>query len=334
MENVVNTRLQSIQLGEPQTYKTIAIVPLIAPANGIFQYRTGGEALATGDLAITEVSVTGSIPELMVINRGSTPVLLIDGEELVGAMQNRVPNTSILLKAVSETKISVSCTEHGRWSYYASKGFSESDNVMAYKTRSRKTHSVHRSLDASGAYHSHETQRQVWDGIAKLRAETGTHSPTSAMNDIFKAREEDLRTYDEIFQPVPNQVGLLALVGGSPAGADLVSLTAAYAKLHRKLVRSYTLESSIESRQQTLARDDIETEARTFLEGITAAEERQFPSIGHGTDHRFKGKTLSGTALVHENEVIHAVFFRLDESEQQYDVRGGDDRFQFRTRPC
>jgi hypothetical protein len=106
------------------------------------------------------------------------------------------------------------------------------------------------------------------------------------------------------------------LVGGSPAGADLVSLTSAYAKLHRKLVRSYTLESSIESRQQTLARDDIETEARMFLEGITAAEERQFPSIGQGTDHRFKGKTLSGTALVHENEVIHAAFFRLDESEQ------------------
>ena len=53
-----------------------------------------------------------------------------------------------------------------------------------------------------------------------------------------------------------------------------------------------------------------------FLDEITAAEERQFPSIGYGTDHRFKGKDLAGAALVHENEVIHAAFFRLDGIEQ------------------
>jgi len=56
--------------------------------------------------------------------------------------------------------------------------------------------------------------------------------------------------------------------------------------------------------------------ARQLLDEILTAEERQFPSIGHGTDHRYKGKALAGTALVHENEVIHAAFFRLDETEQ------------------
>ena len=69
---------------------------------------------------------------------------MIGGEELAGAKQNRVLNTSILLKEASETKIPVSCTEQGRWSY-ASKAFSESGNVMAFKSRSRKTRSVHKS---------------------------------------------------------------------------------------------------------------------------------------------------------------------------------------------
>ena len=137
MENAVKTRLQSVQFGEAQTYKNIAILPLIAPADGAFQYRTLGEALATWDIAITEVSAAGSVPELMVVNRGNKPVLLIDGEELAGAKQNRVLNTSILIKEVSETKIPVSCTEQGRWSY-ASKAFSESGNVMAYKSRVQK----------------------------------------------------------------------------------------------------------------------------------------------------------------------------------------------------
>ena len=46
------------------------------------------------------------------------------------------------------------------------------------------------------------------------------------------------------------------------------------------------------------------------------AKECQFPSVGHGTDYLFKGKAFAGTALVHENEVIHAAFFRLEDTEQ------------------
>jgi hypothetical protein len=165
MENAVKTQLQSVQFGEAQTYENIAILPLIAPVDGTFQYRTRGEALATWDIAITEVSVAGSVPELMVVNRANKPVLLIDGEELADAKQNRVLNPSLLLKEVSETKIPVSCTEQSRWSY-ASKAFSESDNVMAYKRRSRKTRSVQSSLEACGAPMSE--QGEVWDGIAEL----------------------------------------------------------------------------------------------------------------------------------------------------------------------
>jgi len=313
MENAVKSRLQSVQFGAVQTYKSIAIVPLIAPADGIFQYRTLGEALATWDIAITEVSAAGSVPELLVVNRANKPVLLIDGEELAGAKQNRVLNTSILLKEVSETKIPVSCTEQGRWSY-ASKAFSESGNVMAYKSRSKKTRSVQCSLEASGAYHS--DQGEVWDGIAELQAKAGAPSPTSAMSDVYKAREDDLRQCDELFKPLANQVGLLAIVDGRPVGVDMVSLTAAYAKLHPKLVRSYTLEGLLDPKAKPAAPDAITASAQTFLAEIAAAEERQFPSLGHGTDHRYKGNALAGTALVYENEVIHAAFFRLEEAAQ------------------
>src|SRR5579862_4784893 len=117
MKDVVKRLLQVIQLGEPQVHKGITIVPLVAPTAGTFQYSALGEALSGGDLAITEVSNAGSVPELLVVNRANQPVLLIDGEELAGAKQNRVLNTSILLKETSETKIPVSCTEQGRWAY-------------------------------------------------------------------------------------------------------------------------------------------------------------------------------------------------------------------------
>jgi len=319
MENAVKARLQSVQFGDAQAYKGITIVPLIGPSDGRFQYNCLGQAISSGDLVITEVSNAGSVPELLVSNRGVTPVLLIDGEELAGAKQNRVLNTSILLKESSETKIPVSCSEQGRWSY-ASKVFSESGNVMAHKSRSRKTSSVHSSLEASGAYKS--DQGEVWAEIAELQAKAGAHSPTSAMNDVFKAREEDLRKCEEIFKPVENQIGLLAFLGGDLAGMDLVSQRSAYARLHPKLVRSYTLEGLIEAKQQVLSQEVITATAKNFMDGILAIEARQFPSIGHGTDYRFKGQNLAGTALVHEKEVIHAAFFRLDGSHSADDMAG------------
>jgi hypothetical protein len=325
MENAVKSRLQSVRFAQAQVYKNIAIVPLVAPADGTFQYRTLGEALGSSDLAITEVSATGSVPELMVVNRGDKSVLLIDGEELAGAKQNRVLNTSILLKEVSETKIPVSCTEQGRWAY-TSKAFSESGNVMAYKSRSRKTRSVQFSLEASAGHKS--DQGEVWHGIAELQAKACAPSPTSAMSDVYKARQEELHKCDEIFKTVDNQIGLVAFIDGTPAGADLVSLPAAYVKLHPKLVRSYALEALLNPKQQTPLDDTIATHARQFLDEIAAAEQRPFPSIGHGTDYRFKGKALAGTALVHENEVIHAAFFRLDGPEQPDRMAS----YQFRRR--
>jgi hypothetical protein len=66
--------------------------------------------------------------------------------------------------------------------------------------------------------------------------------------------------------------------------------------------------------------------AQSFLSEIFAAEERQFSSVVHGTDIRYRSRpspstinpqpsAISGSALVHEYEVVHAAFFRLDETE-------------------
>ena len=308
MENVVAGRLQSIQFGEVQRYKNIAIVPLLAP-DGAFQYRTLGEALATTDILITEVSATGAVPELLVINRGKTPVLLIDGEELAGAKQNRVLNTSILLKELTETRIPVSCTEQGRWSY-ASPSFNESGNVMAQKARAKKSRSVSHSLETSASYLSN--QGEVWNGIEELQAKACFCSPTSAMNDVFKSREEDLRRCAEVFRRVPGQIGLLAFTDDRPAGFDLVSLAPAYAAIHPKLVRSYALESLLESPRSDRPVNDLNALAKNFLGRVVAAEERRFPSVGCGVDFRYRAEALAGAALVHVDEVIHSAFFQLE----------------------
>ena len=120
--------------------------------------------------------------------------------------------------------IPVSCTEQGRWSY-APPAFAPSGNVMAQKLRAMKSRSVSRSLEASASYHS--DQGEVWHEISELSAKACCFSPTSAMNDVFKTREDDLRRCTDIFHCVPAQLGLLAFANARLAGFDVVSLSTA-----------------------------------------------------------------------------------------------------------
>jgi hypothetical protein len=61
------------------------------------------------------VSEAGSVPELLVKNLAPSPVLILDGEELIGAKQNRIVNLAILVAAGQTLRIPVSCVEAGRW---------------------------------------------------------------------------------------------------------------------------------------------------------------------------------------------------------------------------
>jgi hypothetical protein len=64
-------------------------------------------------------------------------VLILDGEELVGAKQNRIVNTTILVAAGAEIVIPVSCVEQGRWTY-KSDAFSSKHRVMSPSIRKVK----------------------------------------------------------------------------------------------------------------------------------------------------------------------------------------------------
>ena len=96
-------------------HRGIVVAPLFPRRDPVADYVTLDEALPRG-LRITEVDEAGSVPELVVENPLDERVLLYDGEELVGAKQNRILNVSVLVEAKSKLTIPVSCVEQGRWS--------------------------------------------------------------------------------------------------------------------------------------------------------------------------------------------------------------------------
>ncbi len=245
------------------------------------------------------------------MDQADKAVLLLDGEELSGAKQNRVLNTTILLREKSETVIPVSCTEHGRWSY-SSSHFEESGHIMSAKLRRVKNASVHDNLKSSSCYRS--DQGAVWDEIAIQAHANRVNSATGAMKDILEAKQEDMDAFLEHLPIVDDQNGLIVLVNGEVIGLDMVSRAAAFRVLHPKLIRSYVMDALTE--KPAKGKDASQGKADAFLNKVIECAENPFDSVGYGRDYRYEGKKIVGSALVHESIVIHMAFFQITETEK------------------
>lgn len=142
-------RLATVRVAAPQTVHNLAMFPLLDSGDMEPAYLTLDEALKQHVITIDEVSESGSVPELKLVNLGALPVLLMDGEELVGAKQNRILNLTILVAALTTTVIPVSCVEAGRWSR-RSATFGSADRTHYAAGRAMKMEQVSESLKERG----------------------------------------------------------------------------------------------------------------------------------------------------------------------------------------
>ena len=326
MDKSVETYLLEMELGAGQSFENMAVFELLRPRNGGPEYITLREALEKGVFTVTEVSEGGSVPELMVVNKGDIAVLLLDGEELRGAKQNRILNTTILVGPKSAIKVPVSCVEHGRWSYQG-REFLESGNVMHREMRMLNVQKVSESLRAVKQFRS--DQGEIWDKVAELHCALAVPSKTGAMTDVYDAKGADLDGYLKSFRLAGGQKGILVFVEGQPAGLDFVSREAAFATLFPKLLKSYAMEAMLlaERRKKGRGKGDAEKAlakpsadgAREFMKRAAACEEKRYESVGLGWSYRYAVPGVVGSALGFNEKVIHMAFFRVDEAERMED---------------
>jgi len=307
--------LSQIVFGEMQHYGPVAVLPLyLSSGPGALDYLTLVEAIGQMMLKVMEVSEHGSVPELKVINTGPLPILLVSGEEVKGAKQNRIVNTSILVPAMAELVIPVSCTESGRW-HYDAPDFEDSGNISNMEMRRSADESVRSSLDTGRGHRS--DQGLVWDKIEALHMKVGSDniSNTRAMNDAYKLRGNELEEAAGHFPLLPGQNGILVLLEGKAAGMDIVSQPGAFSRLHGKLVKSYLIESFGKVVKVDYGQEALQREALRFLDDAAAGEVKVFKSVGLGEDHRLLAPEVQGSCLVFNGEAIHSFCFRRETKE-------------------
>ena len=299
--------LGSLKLGEPQIHKGIGLWPVFAAIHPEPAYLTLVEALALAGFKITEVSEGGSVPSLRVINETPQHVLLFDGEELKGAKQNRILNTTILIAAGSALDVPVSCTESGRWASQSAE-FSSSGNFAYAELRKCKAVAVANNLQACESHAS--DQGAVWDEIEQLHAAAHSDdtSKTRAMKDAYDGRQHEIEEFSRNVPCHDGQCGLLAVIGDRVEGIDVLSRPEAYAKLHRRLVESHAMDFLV--RKRGVARKSLDPDAPArFLAEAAKAQESVHDTPGLGSDHRLRFRWGHGAALLVAETVVHLALF-------------------------
>jgi hypothetical protein len=303
--SVVAECLSHVRLGEPRAYRNLSLFPLLGAGPPEPDYLLLEEALARGCVRVTEVSEAGSVPELKLVNDCERPVLLLDGEELVGAKQNRILNLSVLVAAHTTTVIPVSCVEAGRWRH-SSPVFSSAGRTHYASGRAQKARSVSESLRREGVRRS--DQGAVWADIAGKSARMRAHSETSAAAALYETHRGRLDDYLGAFAPVDGETGALFAVNGRVVGLELFDTPATLAKVLRKLVQSYALDALDEGEHPGEA---ARFDAERLLEQTKEAQPERFPGVGLGEDLRLSGPGLTGGALAHAGRVVHLCAFRV-----------------------
>ena len=195
------------------------------------EYVLAAKAMADKTLVVEEVSREGSVPTLLVTNHLEKPVLILEGDLLIGGKQNRLSNSSVLIPKKTKMPLPVSCVEHGRWHHKSPRP--ESTHPEATQTESTHPEAFAPSLDCIAAPVHRELKRaklsqqpvsvqmKVWDSIENVQQARAYCSETSDHEELLQISRSELEDFLESTHCPDDAVGVAVVVGEDSYALDL-----------------------------------------------------------------------------------------------------------------
>ena len=300
---------EPLRLGDPDVHGPLAVFPIFGPAPRA-EYVSFAQGRAAG-AAIKELESGAAVNDLLVLNPTDQAILLYEGEEVLGAQQNRTFDVSVLVGARSQMHVPVSCVEAGRWDGGRhDESFSPAPQAAYPALRSMKNRAARESVAAG--MEPRAMQGAVWDEVAGKSLRMNVCSDTGAMHDIFHGQREGLDEYLSAITLHEGQTGALVLIGGRPAVLDHVSRPDVFAALHAPLVQGYALDALEHGNAvHAPARPATQT-AEAFLRRVLRARITEHDGIGLGRDIRFARTHVAGAGLVVGDELVQLTAFPED----------------------
>ena len=285
---------------DPIVRGALALFPVYSHAAPAPAYLTGPEAEAAGVLHVSELETGAAVPELSVKNTSTTPVLLLEGETLVGAKQNRTLNVSILVPATSTIPVPVSCVEAGRWG--APRASARSRRHAPGDLRRLNAETV--AMSRRAGHGTRADQGRVWDRVATYQADLHAPSATGALEDVYAAVDDDLVRLVGKLNPLPEQCGVVVAVGSTVRGIDVFDKASTLATYWPGLVQGYAIDALHDAPGEVAI-----TDAEAFVDQVRSAPVSPHDAAGLGRDLAIGDDSVAGHALEWEAAMVHLAAF-------------------------
>jgi len=266
----------------------LAIYPVLANAafkeahSDVARTTPLKEAIARGELNITEQGDGGQVNSLLAKNNSQDTVYLMQGEVVTGGQQDRMLAQDVLLAPGQTLDVAAFCVEQNRWQAGSDgKSFSGSPGVGAQKMRK--------------AAATEKDQGAVWENVAGYLAQNEVSAPTGTFaalqaDSTFQRELTNYRAhFARLFAGRPDVIGVMAVSGGQVIGCDLFATSAMFHNAYEGLLTAYITEAVSNGTEPTLGPKD----AQTFLERLLVDEEHlQERMKDRGSIFKEKGQTL------------------------------------------
>jgi hypothetical protein len=291
----MTTLTQTHSLGEPQVAGPLAVFPVFGPP-ALLDYRAFIQAVEFGAL-VKELESGAAVSRLVVANPTDLPLLIYEGEEVLGAQQNRPFDSSALVAAGERLEAQVSCVEQGRWDHRRHREAMRPSPQAADPSLRR---SKRQAIEQRG----HADQGEVWASVAGRLADHDVASTSAAMSDLYEGRRGGLGELSGVVHHVEGQIGALACVAGVPVALDLVSRSEVFATLLGPLAQGYALDAL--GAPEAVART---APAADFLRSALGAVRCERPTPGLGCAFSVRDSVLVGAGLEHKDELVQLSAF-------------------------
>jgi hypothetical protein len=293
------------RLLDPISYENISIFPVVSSVSwDTSAFVTLDEGLSSGEVVVREQGSDGmarsrgvslpqyntgaSVNQLVLINRGKRPVLLLAGELVSGGKQDRIiAKDRIVAPGADPLPLDVFCVEHGRWS--SGLQFSAANTM------------VHPSVREQAAVN--QSQSEVWNSVRKGTTATGADvtvagtaprietselaevvagAPTQSYSKIYQHStvgisvdgfvDEIQRRFARATSGIKGEhiVGVVVAYGGEVAWSDIFASSDLFHQYWTKLLRSYAVEALARPTiREVASRDD----ADEFLRRLRGREQ-------------------------------------------------------------
>ena len=293
----------NLTFGNPFQIHGLGLIPLLSDhIPSIPQLEILDNAIENGAVTIQEVSEGGAVPFLLLENRGDKPVIILDGEEVLGGKQNRIINTTVIVMAGCSIRVNVSCVESGRWNY-RSQNFTSGKSIFRASSRAVHKQGVTANLRRDGVPVSN--QGAVWNEVERSLREQHLESRTADFQDVRQHVAHRIEEFVQAIQPVENQIGSIFFNHREVIGVELLATPDLFRRSHAKIVSSFAFEALSAPDLNGVSIEPV----KAWWENVLNAPYSKHHSIGVGDDIRIQIDKIIGSGLVYGGVMTHLSCF-------------------------